>query len=424
MKKTLILALISVLFQIDASLGMAAKKTDDIRLRLDAQSQEIENLKKEMAEIRGATVKKDEIGMSGYDHGFFIKSRDDNYSFIFRMFAQFFYEYQHNEDAADTNSFGIRRARLLWSGNIFSPKLTYMIMPELVSAWDVPITTTAATVSDGANVTTLTITDRTEENFRLLYLWAQYRIADEFQLRIGEFIPPTEFFLRASNLLEFGNFPIITTTEPFNAGFHTGLDLLGTIAKKLDYEAFAVNGSNFDRINANKSFRIGLCLTYNLLGRPGLGVADVDYSQSPQFALTFSGAYERADWTLAAPANVNPGDTAIRGQTNAVFRYKGFSFVPQFIIFYDHTQHFKHYALAAQTGYFIIPKHLEAAAQANLLKFNGPKNDRYELSAGLNYYFFGHPVKLQADYSPLINQRTGNLQINHRIRVGTQVGFF
>lgn len=398
----------------------AAPEKPTFREALDAQQAEIENLKKEIDQLK---VSKGSA--SGYDHGFFIKSGDDLYSFKVRLFAQIFYEYDLNDNAADVNTFGLRRARLLFSGNTFSKNLTYMVMTEMVSQYSVPITATTYTVIDsGGDTSTFTVTDRTDRNFRLLYLWAQYRFADEFQIRVGEFIPPTEYFFRASNLLQFEDFPIIATTDPFTPNFQTGLDFLGTIGKKLDYEVFAVNGSNFDNRNFNKTFRIGPCLTYNFMGKPELGVADVDYSVKPQLALTLSGAYERWDYAVAAPANINTGDISFRGQTDIVLRYKGFSFVPEFIVFYNKTQHYKDYAVAAQAGYFVIPKHLEVVAQGNLLRWSGPQNDNYEISGGLNYYFYGHPLKLQADYSALINKQVGGDRLNHRIRVGLQAGFF
>jgi hypothetical protein len=389
---------------------------------LEKQQQQIDELSKEIAELKLTRAK---TGYSGYDNGFFIRSGDGDYEFKVRFFAQIYYEYDAINNAPDTNTFGLRRARLLLSGNAFTKDFTYMLMAETVSTYNTPTGQTTYTIVDsGGDTAQFTVTDTTDRNFRLLYLWAQYHFADEFEIRAGEFIPPTEFFFRASNLLEFGDFPTIAVAEPFTPNFQTGIDFLGTVAKKFDYEVFAVNGSNFDRVNLNKAFRIGACLTYNFLGRPGLGVADVNYSEKPQLAWTVSGAYERPDYTMGAPVNINKNDDAFRAQTNMVFRYRGFAIVPEFIVFYDKDQHFRHYAAAAQTGYFIVPKKFEVDAEAEYLRYAGPQNDRYVFSGGFNYYFFGHPLKLQADYSYLINKMPGGDQKVHRARVGIQAGFF
>lgn len=420
--RALIIAVLVTLIPCISSAATKSSSLSNLERKLDTQQQEINQLREEVSDLKTAGEK----GYNaGYDHGFFIRSADDKYKLKFRFFAQIFYEYDAIENAPDVNTFGLRRARLLLSGNTFTTNLTYMLMAEMVSTYNTPISQTTYTITDsGGDTATFTVTDSTDRNFRLLYLWAQYRFADEFQIRVGEFIPPTEYFFRASNLLEFGDFPVIAVAEPFTPNFQTGIDLLGTIAKKFDYEVFAVNASNFDRRNINKSFRVGACLTYNFLGHPALGVADINYSEKPELAWTVSGAYERADYTFGAPVNINAGDDAFRAQTNLVFRYKGFAIVPEFIVYYNKTQHYRHYAAAGQVGYFIIPKHFEVAAQTNYLRYAGPDNDRYVFSGGFNYYFFGHPLKLQADYSYLMRKQPGNDQNDHRIRVGLQAGFF
>ncbi|HPQ80624.1 MAG TPA: hypothetical protein PLZ86_02755, partial [bacterium] len=189
----------------------AARREEGKDARIERQGAEIEALRKDIEEIKRRG--EEEKGLSGYDRGFFVKSADGNYSFKFRFFAQLFYEYDGINDSPDVNTFGIRRARVIFSGNAFNPNLTYMMMTELVSQYNVPIALTRYAVADsGGNISNFSVTDTTDRNIRLLYLWAQYRFCDEFQIRGGEFIPPTEFFFRASNLLLFEDFPSIATT--------------------------------------------------------------------------------------------------------------------------------------------------------------------------------------------------------------------
>lgn len=414
MKYIKLLSAVAFFVLICAQSMAETKKPGALEEMLKAQQAEIDQLKGEINELK---VSKEKKGEGGYDKGFFIRTTDGDFELKFRWFAQPFYEYDINEDAPDASTFGIRRSRFLLSGNAFNKNLTYMAMTEMVTTYTV--TSTVYTDSGGDQVI---IRDANDLNWRLLYLWAQYRFANEFQLRVGEFIPPTERFFLASNLQEFQNFPMIAIAEPFTPNFQLGAMIFGTIKNKLTYEAFCVNGTGLDRLNINKAFLTGLRLTYAALGKSDLSTADLDYSEKPVLQFAAHASYDKADGNVALRGG--KGDNVFRTSADIVFKYKGFSLVPEFILFYNNMQHLKDYAFAAQTGYFITPHHLELAAQANYLRYEGPANDQYEFSAGLNYYFYGQPVKLQADYSYLISRQPGDDANNHRIRIGMQMGFF
>ena len=164
---------------------------------------------------------------AGYDHGFYIKTSDNDFELKFRFFTQIYYEYDGDENGPDTNTFGIRRARLLMSGNVFTPKLSFMIMPEFTSSYGSTTTTTTTTytvVDTGGNVSNFTTTDLDTDNdtrdFRLLYLWGQYGFTDYLNIRFGEFKTPMHRqYTTASNVQQFPNFPMTTITEPFVPGF-------------------------------------------------------------------------------------------------------------------------------------------------------------------------------------------------------------
>jgi len=49
-----------------------------------------------------------------------------------------------------------------------------------------------------------------------------------------------------------------------------------------------------------------------------------------------------------------------------------------------------------QSGYFLIPKKFEVAGRFGQLYTNGLPHEMDEYTLGLNYYFFGENMKLQA----------------------------
>ena len=253
-----------------------------VNTRLNDQAQEIENLKRELAELKKTGMK------TGYDHGFYIKSGDDDYMLKFRFYAQPYYEFRKNENRASANTFGIRRARILLSGHVFSPKVKFMIMPEMVMRYSTTTTTTNTTytiVDSGGDTAQFTMndidTDNNDRGFRLLYLWGEYSPMDEFNIMFGEFKTPMHRqYTTGSNVNQFPNFPLTTLTEPFVPGFQTGINIWGKLlGKKFHYNLFGVNGSGFDRVNINKSMRVGTRLVYDIVGRD-IKYSDGDYAYS------------------------------------------------------------------------------------------------------------------------------------------------
>ena len=417
MKTIVNLVLVATLFF--ASTAFAKQTTEE---RLKALENQIEKLQKE----------NESLPDMGYDRGFFIRTKDKKNMFKVRFFTQIYYEYDAINGSSDVNTFGIRRARLLLSGNVFTPKLTYMIMPEMVANYTTSTRTTATgytVVDTGGNVSQFTVTDIDTDDdktgFRLLYLWGQYKFAESFNLRFGEFKPQMHRqYTTGSNVQQFPNFPMTTITEPFVPGFQTGLDLFGSAyRKKFHYSVFAVNGSGFDRINLNKSMRVGTRLVYDILSENVQYTdGDLAYSVEPKLSIGGHFSYEKADETSVG--NYVPGNDMMRASMDALFKYKGFSFDPEGYYFHNWDQGLNHWGMTVQTGYFIIPKKLDISAQASIIWFDGDENDRYEFGGGMDYYFFGHPVKLQADYGYIWYRQAGPDLKDNRIRLSMEIGFF
>jgi len=56
-----------------------------------------------------------------------------------------------------------------------------------------------------------------------------------------------------------------------------------------------------------------------------------------------------------------------------------------------------------QAGYFLVPKKFEVAGRYSWLNPDNPvssgNNDQQEYTGGLTWYFAGHPLKIQANYT-------------------------
>lgn len=61
-----------------------------------------------------------------------------------------------------------------------------------------------------------------------------------------------------------------------------------------------------------------------------------------------------------------------------------------------------------QAGYFLIPKHLEIAGRYSYVDRDNPtqkgQNKQHEVTGGVSYYFVGHSLKIQGNYSYFHNQ--------------------
>ena len=369
---------------------------------------------------------------AGYDHGFYIRSADGDNLLKIWFFSQIYYEYDVNDRARDNNTFGLRRARLLLFGHAFSPKWRYMIMPEMTTAYSTTNTVTRTSVTgvdSGGDTFAFTLedddVDRNDRGFRLLYLWGEYAASEAFNIRFGEFKTPMHRqYTTASNVQQLPDFPLTTITEPFVPGFQTGVNIWGKLAsKKFHYDLFAVNGSGLDHVNINKSMRVGTRLVYDLLGQDvPYTDGDLAYSEEPLLAVGGHFSYERADGTVVG--SYAPGDDMFRASMDGVLKYKGFSFDPEGYFFYNKSQNLKHWGMTVQTGYFIIPKKFDIDLQASAIWYDGALNDQYVFGGGWDYYFYGHPVKLQMDYGLLWTRQPGDDLKDHRIRLSMEIGFF
>lgn len=345
---------------------------------------------------------------TGYDNGFFIQSADANFKFKFNANMQMRYEYQIRESATDINTFAFPRSRLIFTGNAFTPQLTYMFMPEM-GDYDQTHTSTGA---------------GTSTNLYMRDLWFNYAHSDALQIKVGQFFLPRH--RQASTISpqqQFGEYPI-TALSDFTFTWDRGLDVHGSVGK-LDYDAVLTNGIGGGLQNVSKGMNVGARVVYNIYGKYGYSESDLDFSDSPNLAVgghVSSNNNDNYNKAATAPGGAQPDYILASG--DVALKYKGFSMEAEFIELYNHANGAaskNNPAFTLQAGYFLIPKQVEVAAQASRIFWDGTNNDQSEYIAGASYFFKGHKVKLQATYSLLINEVAGNDLIHHRFR--TLMGF-
>ena len=78
----------------------------------------------------------------------------------------------------------------------------------------------------------------------------------------------------------------------------------------------------------------------------------------------------------------------------------------------------------AQAGFMVVPRHLEAAVRYSYVNpdTDRPDNSRTEYQGALSYYFSGHPLKLQGEYTERHDQALGDT-VDRIYRVQAQLMF-
>lgn len=114
----------------------------------------------------------------GYNNGFFIQSSDKNFRLLVDGYSQFRYTFASDQvqhaaafgksqpKNGDASGFDFRYGRLFFSGNAFTPNLTYMIMGDFGS--------------DSGNA----------NNFQLVNNYVAYRFNDLINIRAGSYLVP------------------------------------------------------------------------------------------------------------------------------------------------------------------------------------------------------------------------------------------
>ncbi|MBI2082482.1 MAG: hypothetical protein HYT76_02840 [Deltaproteobacteria bacterium] len=319
---------------------------------------------------------------SGYKNGLFFRTDDDQFELKANLQIQPQYQFVAIEGQGKTNGFQSRRTRIGFSGHLFSEDFKYKIEFEPVAGR--PTIASEASIQGGPN---------------LRDAFIEFHLQEWFAIRAGQFKTPyNREELTASWRHQLVDLSL--ANEVFSYERDIGLTLFGNLPdKKLEYALFAMNeGNNRNVTNNNNELLLGGRILFNISGDHGYTMSDVDHSEEVQLALGLASSYNKVGNAPAADQSL------ITNTADIAYRYLGASFIGEWHYMRNTTTDANTYGFMGQAGYFLIPKKFEVAGRfAGVIPAAAGVTNGYESTAGLNYYFRGHNLKLGTDYSILWN---------------------
>lgn len=334
----------------------------------------------------------------GYDpdRGAFIRTRDGRWELNPYAMVQLQNVTLAAEGKPLSTSFSVHAAKLIFHGHIFDPSLTYHFQ---INAGD-------------GKVAAEDIYLRWEPLPQLGLLAGQYEVP----------------FNRQHITLEA--YQQLIDRSIVDARFNLQRDIgaaayLSDAAHRFEATLGVWNGSRQNAPNDDKSYMGTLRLAYNPWGPIAFREADLADSRRPRLSIAGAFAYnpERVIPDTTGAGSKVTWHRIAQGVFEVTLRYRGVSLSTE-----AHARRLSldsgatklDYGAFGQLGVFVLPQHLELTARfAGLDGDLGAHDTARELTTGASYYFRGHRLKLQADYSWLL---TRDHSVDHRVR--TQLEFF
>ncbi len=360
-----------------------------------------------------------------FDKGIKLQTEDEKYSLAIGAIMQMRGALANREGAGnDAQSLMMRRSFVTMEGNFFDKDFKYYLKINLMPG------AVANNVLD--------------------YGWLDYKFCEAFDLKLGL----TKIAFNRQELTSDTKQQFIERSlanERFNIDRSVAAQFYGTFFnKKLEYYLTIANGrATGATVNANQEMLYAARLAYNVLGQYDYSESDIDESDAA--SLTFGGAatYYHEEPTVSATQ-----DRVYTLNSDVGFKYAGFSFQSEF--FYQNTDpkvagSVTNMGFYAQAGYFVVPKRFEMALRSSMIfdatngaatavYFNngsltslggvndgvdetGDADNEQEYSAAFNYYFKGHKLKAQAQYTLMLDGDTGTTITNHLGMAQLQLAF-
>ena len=384
------------------------------------------------ADVKEVTAEKPVAYQPG--KGFTFTSSDRTFQLSLGGRGQFQYQYLDKDDvngpAQNTSAWKIRRFKVYMGGYAFSRDLTYRVQVDLAKSG------TAQMLDDA---------------------WINYRFLDEAQLQAGQFkMPFSRGELTSDGALQFVD--RANAVDAFKPSYDIGAMVQGkTAGGKLAYNAGLFNGTGQSGTRTTNSGAWAARLVFNPFGEMRYSEADLENTPSPLLSLGadyFANTLKRngnttfLDTTTSTPPYAGTAGwlgkaatgTAIFDNTekvdvgtygfDAAFKWRGFSAQGEYFggkaegQTQGRTVHSRGYY--GQAGYFLLPKKLELAARYSCVDPNRDISQdlQVEVTGAVSYYFQGHNLKLQGDYTNIHKQIAGKQATDdQQLRAQAQLAF-
>lgn len=363
--------------------------------------------------------------------GFTFTSPDAKFQLSLGGRGQFYYQYLDRDDvngpANEVSTYRIRRFKAFMGGYAYTRTLTYRVQVDLSKSG------TAQMLEEA---------------------WINYRFIEEARIQAGQFkMPFARGELTSDGALQFVD--RANAVDSFKPSYDIGVMVQGKVAGGLlAYNAGFFNGAGQGGTRTTNS---GAWAVLNPFGEMPYNEPDLANTIHPlasvgagYFANTLkrNGNATFLDTTTSTPpyagsngwlgkaaANTTIFDNTERVDVgtygfDAMFKWRGFSAAGEYFGGKAEGQgrggsvHARGYYM--QTGYFLIPKHLEVAARYSSVDPNRdkPQDIQVEVTGAVSYYFQGHNLKIQGDYANIHTQVAGKQPTDDkRVRVQAQLAF-
>ncbi|WP_298273557.1 porin [Geobacter sp.] len=333
--------------------------------------------------------------------GFTFQTPDDKFKLAIGGRLQARYTFTDKDNAngsvSDTSEWRVRRMKMWMKGHAYTKDLTYKLQANFV---------------DGGSEKLL------EDAF------LNYRLMDEVQLLAGQDkVPFARQELTSSGAQQFVDRS--NTTDTFKPGRDIGAMLHGQIEKGLVEYAFGwYGGAGQSKTRSTNDNAIAARIEFNPFGYLKKSEADLEMTKKP--LLSFGADYYRNKFVKGESNNTsfygkwlekgaifaaNEKVEVNTASADIAFKWMGASAQAEYFwaqadgdAAAKTTQ--RAHGFYAQAGYFIIPKHLEAAVRYSYVDPNRDKTQdlRTETQGAVSYYFNKHNLKLQADVTNMHQQ--------------------